>query len=83
MSVSQSLHEHTRKPGRKLSLHAAGLTCPRVVWHAHAAMLTRASSLTRVLLPPLSRVSRRFLWLNNNQFTTLPETVFNGLTNLK
>ena len=59
-------HTHTRKHARKLPLHAAGGTCPRVVWHTHAAMLPRASSLTRVLPPPLSRVTRSVLWLNGN-----------------
>ncbi len=49
-------HTHTHKHGRQLSLHAAGGTCPRVVWHAHAAMLPSASSLTRVRPRPLSRV---------------------------
>ena len=38
--------------------------------------------LTRAPAPPLSRVPRRVLSLNNNQLTTLPAIVFNGLTNL-
>jgi hypothetical protein len=66
-----------------LSLHAAGGTYPRVVWHAHAAMLPSASSLTRVFPRPLFRVFRRYLSLCNNELTALPEEVFNGLTNLQ
>ena len=63
------------------SLHVG--TYPRVVWHAHAAMLPRASSLTHVPPRPLSRVFRRSLSLSNNELTALPEEVFNGLTNLE
>ena len=62
------------------SLHVG--TYPRVVWHAHAAMLPRASSLTHVRPRPLSRVFRRYLWLSNNKLAALPATVLNGLTNL-
>ena len=50
------------------SLHVG--TYPRVVWHAHAAMLPRASSLTRVFPRPLSRVFRRYLRLSNNPALT-------------
>jgi hypothetical protein len=75
-------HTHTHKHGRKLSLHAAGGTYRRVVWHAHAAMLPGASSLTHVPPRPLSRVFRRVLNLHYNELTALPATVFNGLTNL-
>ena len=68
-------HTHTRKHARKLPLHAAGGTCPRVVWHTHAAMLPRASSLTRVLPPNLSRVPRKNLFLNENpDLTCVPLT---------
>jgi hypothetical protein len=59
-----------------------GATCPRVVWHAQAAMPPRASSLTRVLPRPLSRVVRRSLDLDNNELTALPAEVFNGLMKL-
>jgi hypothetical protein len=50
-------HTHTHKHACKLSLHVSGGTCPRVVWHAQAAMLPRASSLKRVLPLPPSLVS--------------------------
>jgi hypothetical protein len=45
--------------------------------------MTRASSLTRMLSPPLSRVPRRRIFLNNNQLSTLPAPVFNDLTKLQ
>jgi hypothetical protein len=38
--------------------------------------------LTRVLPLLLSRVPRRQIYLDDNEFTALPATVFNGLTNL-
>jgi hypothetical protein len=63
-------HTHTHKHGRELSLHAAGGTYPHVVWHAHAAIPPRASSLTRVSPRPLSRVFRRQLYLHNNPALT-------------
>ena len=40
------------------------------MWHAHAAMLPRASSLTHVRPRPLSRVFRRYLLLINNPALT-------------
>ena len=80
------IHTHTLACTRASSLCMplgvqALASCVRAC--RYAALLPRASSLNRVLPPPLSRVSHRFLWLNNNQVTTLPETVFNGLTNRK
>jgi hypothetical protein len=66
-----------------VSLCLSAYTLSFRVLHAQAAMLPRASSLTRVLPPPLSRVPRRGLYLYGNELTALPATVFNGLTNLE
>jgi hypothetical protein len=44
---------------------------------------TRIPPLTSVPPRPLSCVVRRYLYLWNNELAALPESVFNGLTNLK
>jgi hypothetical protein len=81
-SGQQRAHTHTQARAQVLSACRWG-HMPAVVWQAQAAMLPRASSLTRVLPPPLSRVPRRGLYLYGNELTALPATVFNGLTNLE
>ena len=68
-------HTHTHTSTRASSLCRPLGTCPCVVWHAQATMLPRASSLARVLPPPLSRVPRRYLYLGDNpELTCVPLT---------
>ena len=77
-------HTHTQVRAQAPSACRWGHMPAPGVARAGRYAATRILTDARAPAPPLSRVPRRVLHLdNNNQLTTLPATVFNGLTNLR